>query len=176
MNINPLKYTSAQEKTYGIAGMAITLVATDSHELLREIRLDNPAGNNMIMSHDFGLTGNPRMSAKILWNQSLSDLKTSVAMALGNIVCRRYVLSRTRVSDEDLSELHRVVREEALSSCSLDNDEADRLFNSCYNYSQRLFGHQGVQNATHSFCRQLEERRTLSQGEVLEILARLGLH
>ena len=72
-NHNKLAYADEKDKTYGITGMAITLVALDGEEYLAAIDLDAEAGEHLRMSHDFGFKGNPRMSAKIVWEQTLRD-------------------------------------------------------------------------------------------------------
>ncbi len=89
MNEPSLRYTDERDKSYGIAGMAITLVACDGEHLLAEIHLDAEPGECMVMTHDFGFKGNPRMSAKIVWEQTLKDLRITTSMALGNLACRR---------------------------------------------------------------------------------------
>ena len=64
-----LHYTDDRDMAYGVAGMTITLVALDGEEYFAGIDLDAPAGEQMLMSHDFGFKGNPRMSAKIVWER-----------------------------------------------------------------------------------------------------------
>ncbi|MCM1067587.1 MAG: hypothetical protein NC418_08465 [Muribaculaceae bacterium] len=175
MNEPTLRYTDERDKTYGIAGMTITLVACDGMEFLSEIRLDAEPGESMVMTHDYGFKGNPRMSAKIVWSQTLRQLRTTAYMALGNIACRRYVLSHRTLADSDTAPIREALRGEASDHCSLEADEADRLFDSCMAQVDRIFRHATVHEAAHSFANQLASRRTISADEAVEILARLGI-
>lgn len=170
-----LRYIDERDKSYGIAGMTITLVACDAANLLSEIHLDAEPGECMVMTHDFGLKGNPRMSAKLLWEQTVSDLRTTTSMALGNIACRRYVKEQRRLSDRDTEPIREAVRGEALEHCELDRDEADSLFSHCLTFVDRVFRHATVQDAAHSFAAELAQRRSMSVNEAIELLARMGL-
>ncbi len=170
-----LRYTDERDKTYGIAGMAITLVAVDGEKYLAEVRLDSEPGESMVMTHDYGFKGNPRMSAKVVWTQTLQELRTDTSMALGNIACRRYILAGTRLSDDDTAGIRRAVRSEAMEHCSLDTDEADSLFANCLAYVNRIFRHPGMDRVAHSFAEELGRRRTMSATEVVELLQQLGL-
>lgn len=175
MNHSSLKYADERDKIYGLAGMAITLVALDGEKYLCEIRLDAPADKSFVMSHDYGFTGNPRMSARIVWEQTLSDLRMTASMALGNIACRRYVLGHRAIDDNDIVAVREAVRLDAGEHCSLDTDEADSLFNTSLNYVQRIFRHSGVQEIAHTFAGHIGRRRTMSGAEAVEILHSLGL-
>lgn len=175
MNEPSLRYTDERDKSYGIAGMAITLVAIDGEKYLAEIRLDAEPGDCMVMTHDFGFKGNPRMSAKIVWNQTLNELRTGASMTLGNLACRRYVLGGTGMSHADTESIRAAVRKEALEHCELEADEADALFDSCMSYVDRIFRHSGVHRVAHSFVEQLMSRRTMSAAEAIELLAQLGM-
>lgn len=175
MNQTTLRYANERDKIYGLAGMAITLVALDGEKYLSEIRLDAPAGECLVMSHDYGFKGNPRMSARIVWEQTLSDLRMTTSIILGNIVCRRYVLGHCGIAADDLEPVRAAVRSDARDHCDLDDDESDRLFDGCLNYVQRIFRHSGVQEVAHTFAGHIGRRRTLSGSEAIEILSSLGL-
>lgn len=172
---NSLSYADDRDMTYGIAGMAITLVVLDGEDYLASINLDAEPGNHLEMSHDFGFKGNPRMSAKIIWEQTLKDLRLSVSMALGNVACRRYVLAGRTMTRNETEGLRTALRQDATEHCGLDFDEADRLFDSCLNYVDRIFSHSGIADVAHGFAGRLAERRSLSGPEAVEILATLGL-
>lgn len=170
-----LRYSDERDKAYGIAGMAITLVACDDEDILSEINLDAKPGECVVTSTDYGLKCNPRISAKILWTQSVKDLRSNTFMALGNLACRRYVLSHQSLTAHDTHDIREAVRTEAFEQCSLDKDEADNIFNNCLNQVDRVFRHSGVQNIVHTFVTKLSERRTMTATEVIELLAQLGL-
>lgn len=175
MNELSLRYSDERDKTYGIAGMAITLVACDGEKYLAGIHLDAEPGECVVMTHDYGFKGNPRMSAKIVWNQTLNDLRTSTSMVLGNIACRRYVLGGRAMSESDTAGIRQAVRTEGAEHCSLDTDEADALFDSCLGYVHRIFTHSGIHSIARGFADRLADRRSMTAAEAVEILAQLGL-
>lgn len=152
MNDSSLRYSDERDKTYGIAGMAITIVALDGEKYLSGISLDAEPGEHIAMSYDYGMRGNPRISAKIIWEQAVNDLRLSTSMVLGNIACRRYVLGHRPLGSADTEAIRLAVRSEAGTHCELDNDEADRLFDGCLSYVLRIFRHPGIQEVAHSFC------------------------
>lgn len=170
-----LRYSDERDKIYGIAGMAITLVACDEEDILSGINIDAEPGECLELSNECALKGNPLLSAKIVWTQSVKDLKTITTLALGNIACRRYVLSHRSLSSNDTHDLRHAVRTEALEYCALDADEADNLFNNCMSYVDRIFRHSGVHDIAHSFAETLKTKRTMTAVEVIDLLAQLGL-
>lgn len=175
MTNNPLRYADDRDKVYGLAGMTITLVALDGEHYLSSIDIDARPGEELGMSRDFSFKGNPRMSAKIVWEQTLRDLRLAASMTLGNIVCRRCVLAHSRLTPADTDGVRMALRYDADEHCGLDADEADRLFDSCRRYVERVFSHPGLSDVAHNFAGHLARRRNLSGAEALEILSALGL-
>lgn len=174
MELSELKYNDELDKSYGLAGMVISLVASDGEELLSEISMDAPAGESLVMSHDYFFSGNPRMSAKVVWSATLEHFRLSTSMLLGNVMCRRYVLRRLPVDRATSDCLRELVCSEAGDSCALERDEADALFDRCYSYVDRLFSHNAVHSMAVEFSEILRKRRSLSAQEALETLNRLG--
>lgn len=172
---NNLSYSDERDKTYGITGMAITLVVLDGENYLSRIDLDAEADSCLEMSHDFGFKGNPRMSAKIVWEQTLRDLRLTASMALGNIACRRYFLNHRSLSGSDTRSLRDALVQDATEHCGLERDETDRLFDSCLNYVDRIFRTRGVSDIAVAFANELSSRRSMSGSEAAEILSQLGL-
>ena len=175
MNTITLGFADERDKTYGIAGMVITLVAMDGEDNLEALDLDGPAGEWVLMSNSFGSKGNPRMSAKIIWEQTLAELRMETSMALGNIACRRYVLSHTGIGADEIAALRKALIEDAKEHCGLENDESERLFESCHSYVDRIFLHSGIQDVAHRFAANIAERRRLTASEAVEMLASMGL-
>ncbi len=170
-----LGYSDERDKCYGIAGMAITMVALDGENYLAAIHLDADPGETIVLTPEYGLKGNPRMSAKIVWEQSVNELRLSTSMILGNLACRRYVLLHKGIDASDSAKVRAAVREDAATQCSLEADEADRLFDSCMSYVDRIFRHAGIRRVADSFSEELTRRRSMTGTEVVEILASLGL-
>lgn len=175
MTPNTLQYSDDRDKAYGVAGMTITLVALDGEDYFSGIDLDAPAGEHIIMSHDYGFRGNPRMSAKVVWEQIMRELRITASLALGNLTCRRYLLAHRGLANDELSALRDALRYDANEHLDMDKDEADRLFESCRQYADRLFRHQGVVGIAHTFAGRLADKHRMSAAEAIEILASLGL-
>ena len=175
MDTLSLNSTDERDKAYGIVGMALTLVTSGNEQLISAIALDDADGCHIHMVPDFGFSQNPRMSAKIIWAQSIKDLRAVTSMVLGNIACRRQLLKSRPIERETLVLLEDLVREQATEYCALDKDEAELLFDSCHRYVRRLFDSVGMQRVARSFCDRIVERRNMSAVEVVEYLASLGL-
>lgn len=169
-----LKYRDERDKTYGLTGMAIAMVMADGEDMLMHISLDAPAGESIGFTPDFYFQGNPRYSAKLAWNQMLKQLSLATGMLVGNVMCRSYILDRKRLNADIVDQLKQLVRSQGSESCSLDNDEADNLFNRNYNYFDRVFTHQAVAAIARNFADELQRRRKFSMQEVLEQLRDLA--
>lgn len=170
-----LSYTDEADKAYGLTGSAITLVAADGENYLSGLDLDADPAEAISLVPGFGVKANPRMSAKIIWNQGVKELKVFSLMAIGNVACRVYVGHQRPLDSKEEELLHTVITDEACNHCQLDSDEAETLFRTNLEFVERLFNHMGVHNVARSFSSTLAKRRQLSGAEAIEILASLGL-
>jgi hypothetical protein len=168
------KYKDEQDKSYGISGMAISLVAWDEEDLLVSVSLDSEPKESITLDPQFYFQGNPIYNAKLAWNQIVKHFTITTAMALSNVMCRSYLQKHSALSHDALNELKKLVREEGREHCSLENDECDTIFNKCYTYFDRLFAHSGVQAIATDFAKTLAERRQMSSTEVLDKLQQLS--
>ncbi len=170
-----LGYRNEQDRCYGATGMAIGLVVYDGEKYLDSLTIDGPADDMLRYTSEYYVTASPRLSAKNSWNQLLRSYNLSMVSVLSNALCRCLVLDGTPVRFEVKQELHDVVCEEGRESCSLEDDELERLFNKNYDYLFRIFSHSGVQGVAHDFAHHLQEQRTLSRLEILEHLRALQM-
>lgn len=170
-----LKYTDENDRCYGATGMAIGLVVYDGEDMLASVTIDGDPNEMMQLSPDFYFAGNPGVSAKTAWNQIVKNYNLGIAMLISNLLCRSLVHNRRSLSGELRDLLHTLASDEGKESCSLDQDEIDRLFDKNYNYLTRVFSHHGVQSVAHDFASQLMSRRTLSRLDVIEQLAALRM-
>lgn len=169
-----LKYTDSDDRRYGVTGMAISIVALDAEQLLQSLTIDDDQ-EAVTFVPEYYFAGNPRYSARLAWNSILQHFSLTTAMAIGNLMCRRYVHQGKPISRELSTQLLRVVSEDGRDTCSLDDDEIQSLFTRNFNYLHRLFTHSGVQSIAHDFARILQERRSLSRAEVIEELRALSM-
>ena len=164
-----------KDKSYGLAGMAISLVALDGEEFLNGMSIDAPVGEGVDLSQNFYFIGNPRFSAKIAWNEMLKHLQLSSGMVISNVMCRNYVQHRHKLSSELIEALKEFIREEAKENCSLDEDESDMLFEKSLRYFDRLFSYSRVHDIAHEFAETIVRQRRLSSREIIEQLSQLSM-
>ncbi len=170
-----LKYTDDKDRSYGATGMAIGLMVFDGEDMLASISIDGDPNEMVAMTPEFYFAGNPGVSAKTAWNQMLKNYNLGIGMLMANLLCRHVVNGRHPLPDSLRDFLHDLAREEGKESCSLDDDEIDRLFDKNFSYLNRVFTHRGVQSVAHDFAATLLSRRTLSRLDVLEQLSALHM-
>lgn len=168
-----LKYTDENDRCYGATGMAIGVTVCDSEGVISSISLDAPAGEMIEFTSDYYFSGNPRLSAKVAWNHILRHYDVSMNMLLSNLLCRTCVAAGKAPDAETRRALLAAVEEEGRETCSLENDEIERMFNRNYDYLYRVFNHSGVKHLAHDFATHLREHRTMTRAEILEALSAL---
>lgn len=90
-------------------------------------------------------------------------------------MCRSIVLDNHPVDPAIKEHLRHQAVDEGHDSCSLDDDEINRLFDKNYSYLLRVFNHQGVQGIVNDFARLLKRQRRLTRFEVMEQLRALSM-
>lgn len=170
--LSVLKYTDEEDRSYGVAGMTISLLACDAENMLSCVSLE-PEEDSVEMSEEFFFNGNPRQSARIAWNELLRQLRVAAAMGLGNVICRARTRGR-RPAEDMLRAIHDFVAEQGQAECSLEADEIEKLYRHDLGYYDRLFSHPGVQDVAREFATVLRMRRRMSAGEVFEQLSRFN--
>lgn len=167
-----MKYADEADKSLGIAGMAISLVACDSEDYLASVSLEE-GDEPLELAGEFFFGGNPGISAKIAWNEILRQYQVGSAMIMGNVLCRAHAAGHG-LDDRVVDFIHRFICDEGHSMCSLDDDEVENLYNKNFAYYKRLFSHPSVVIIARDFADDLRQRRHMSAGEVLESLRRLN--
>lgn len=165
-------YTDETDRSLGVAGMAISLVACDCEKMLAEVSVEEGA-EPIRLSQEFFFSGNPRQSAKIAWNEMLRQYQVATGMLLANVLCRSRV-SHKECDSELMQAIHELVSDLGHDECELDDDEINRLYSENLSYYTRLFSHRGVLTVASDFATVLRLRRTMSAGDVLEQLQRLN--
>lgn len=169
-----IKYSDNKDKSYGLSGAAIGLYVLDGETYMGEISINPDQSEPIELTPDFYFAGNPRISAKSVWNMMLENYHLTQAMAISNLLCRRIVNDRQEdIPQEEQKLLRESVYEEGESSLNLEKDEMERLFNKDYTYLRRIFTHPGVQNVASMLADAIEHRDRLHREEALEILSLL---
>lgn len=169
-----LKYQNEQDRCYGLTGMAVSVVVSDRMEYIASIDLDAEVDSMIEFTPQFFFAGNPRLSARLAWNQLLDQYRLAINILSGNALARCYVHRHEELSSELLKELYNYVLDEGKETCSLDEDEVDSIFKREFSYMQRVFRHPGVQQIVNDFADNLKTQRHMSMREVLEHLAPLS--
>ena len=148
----------------------------DGEEMLSAISLDGPAGSQtMTLAPEFFFAGNPGISAKTAWRQILKNYNLGIAMVTANLLCRYLVNRHTGLPDDVREALHDLAVEEGTDACQLEADEIDAIFDKNINYLTRVFSHRGVHSVAHDFASALQQRRSLSRLDAIEMLQSLNM-
>ena len=174
MDKDSLQYADERDRSYGVAGMAVSLVLWDGESYLSAVSIDSPVGQSIEFTPAYGFSGNPRMMASLAWREMLKQFEMSTAMIMGNVMCRAYVGESRPVGVESRNLLRQYIGREGRELCSLEEDEIDTIFGKIYRNLDRVFQHPGVNNLVHDFARNLTARRRLSAFDVFEILGPLN--
>lgn len=170
-----LKYTDEDDRCYGLTGMAMGIVIWDCEELLAAINLDAEPDEMMEFTPQYYFAGNPRLSARVAWNQILEHYRLSMGLMMANVLCRNTVYNKREIGADVLSLMREYLLEEGRDTCSLDEDEVNVLFNKQYSYLHRLFTHPGVRRIAEDFAGELRSRRRMTVAEVIEGFRPLAL-
>lgn len=168
-----LKYTDEKDKSYGLAGLAVSLFIYDSDEYLSSLSLDDEVPVNFVPG--FYFVSNPDFSAKEVWSHLVKQYELFIAMTVGNYLCRQLVYKGKNVDPFAKTELRKSVYEEGKNVCSLEDDEIESYFTREYSNMQKVFSHPGVQQVVRNFAEKLEESRTLSHDDIVSILRALQM-
>ncbi len=170
-----IKYADETDKAYGLAGMAISLVAWDAEEWLNAINIDAPADSALEMTSEFYLTLAPRVGAKAVWEQASKRFQLTAAMTVANVSCREMALRKHGTLPDDAdSELRALLADEGADLCGFEPDEVSRLYGQALTYCSRLFGDPGVPTLADKVGARLSEVRRLDSPEVFALLAPLN--
>lgn len=157
-------YVDDEDKSYGLAGMAIALNVWDKHTMIRHISLD--LEEPMAFTPDFYFCSNPRYSAKLAWNEMLKEYQLLTGIVLGNVACRHMVHRRKSLTNDLLREVYALVEPEGREQCQLEPDEISIIFKKTSGYIANLFADPRVASVAHKFASDLMEKRTMSGDEV----------
>lgn len=164
-----------EEGAAGVAGMVLIILALGAEDQLAAVDMRAPLGQNLILYPESGVNANPHVSAKILWAQSVKDMRIVTSMALAKIFSSQLACNRFRPDSDTIRALRASVNEMAAESCALDKDESDAMFDSCRNYVERIFSHPGVRQNIVPFGRFLLEKGISDREEIIEYLETVGL-
>lgn len=169
-----LNYKSEEDRAYGLAGMVIAVASMDAIDRVSMISLDSE-GPMVTFSNEFYYPGSQSASPKATWHRLLENFQITSAMAISNVLSRRYVYEHTTDIDDMLPPLREAMTLEGKDVCALEEDEIDRVFRNMLSYSQRIFGNRRLSPLIDEFAGILARRRTLTGREIAEELSLLQM-
>ena len=169
-----LTYQNEDDRAYGLAGMMVALANLDAIDRVATITIDTE-GPMVEFSHAYYFSGSPSISPKSTWDNLVENFHITTAMIVGNILSRSLVRLKEEAPQDVMQEVYSQVEEEGRDTCSLENDEIQRLYDHAYSRTMRVFRNPRVHPAIDEFARILSLKRSLSGREVLDELHLLQL-
>lgn len=174
MSTTSIIYSNDDDRAYGLAGMAISLAALDALDRVSSISLDGE--DTMVsFSHEYYFSSSPSISPKASWNNLLSNYNLTLTMALSNVMSRWMVRRHEEVPADIMDTLYRTVVAEGCETCSLEEDEAETLYNRANTYMRRIFRNERLHPAIDEFVRVLSLQRSLTGHEIADELRLLQI-
>ena len=170
-----MKYRDELDKSYGVAGMALGLSVFDAADLFTSITLDGDGPGAIEFTPEFFFAGNPRLSPRGSWQYMLGHFRISVGLAVANALCRRMVLDNDKADQQLRDQLLNAACDDGRDYCQLERDEVQPIFDEAFENMSRLFADSRVRKAMDSFADALQQLRTLSHIDVVDILQQLNL-
>ena len=154
--------------------MAISLASLDALDRIDDVFLDAD-GPMVNFNHTYFVSLSPSVSPKSVWNTMLGNLHLTASLVMSNVMARSLVRMGEEPGREVLDTLRDIVREEGVEMCSLDEDEADLLFNRVLMQSKRLFMNPRLHPAVAELAEVITRRRRLTAMDIAEELDLLRL-
>lgn len=169
-----LTYLNEDDRTYGLAGMAISAAALDAIDRISAVSLD-AEGPMVTFSHEYYFSGSPSISPKSTWNNLIQNFYITSAMVVSNVMARSMVRLGEDVPESVLDTIRGEMLAEGQDQCALDEDEVDSLYRRTTTGMRRIFANRRLYPAIEEFVRTLSRRRSLSGTEIYDELRALRL-
>lgn len=169
-----LPYSNEDDRAYGLAGMMVALATFDAIDRVSAVTIDTE-GPMVEFSHAYYYNGNPSLSPKATWDNLVSNFHLTTSMVVGNILARSLVRLKEEAPEDVLKEVYSLVEEEGRETCSLENDEIEKLYNHALSRAMRIFRNPRVHPAIEEFARIISRRRSLTGREIFDELHLLQL-
>ena len=169
-----LSYSNEDDRAYGLAGMMVALANLDAIDRISTVSLDSD-GPMVEFSHAYYFSGSPSISPKSTWDNLVANFHITTSMIVGNILARSLVRLKEEAPEEIMKEVYEVVEEEGRTTCDLESDEVERLYNHALSKALRIFRNPRVHPAVDEFARVISIKRQLSGREIFDELHLLQL-
>lgn len=169
-----LYYKNEDDRCYGLAGMSLSLSKFGALDRISSVSIDAD-GPMVTFSHSYYFTGSPTVSPKSAWKILLDNYYITMGMVVANVMARRIVHDRSSVGPELLEAIYEQVLAEGRDTCSLEEEEVRRIFDSTVNKLYRLFSNSLIRPRIDELARIIARRRTLSGMEMHDEMYNLDL-
>ncbi|MCH5218829.1 MAG: hypothetical protein J1F07_09845 [Muribaculaceae bacterium] len=169
-----LKYSGDEDRAFGLAGMAISMASLDALDRITEIFLDAD-GPMVNFANSYYFSWAPSVSPKVVWENLMTNFQLTTSLVMGNVMARSLVRLGREARADVLNEVRALVREEGREVCSLDEEEADALFDRVVDHSRRLFHNPRLHPAVSRLAAVIAAKRRLSVIELAEELEMLRI-
>ncbi|MBO5780093.1 MAG: hypothetical protein J6R27_03185 [Muribaculaceae bacterium] len=169
-DLSLLRYTDAEDKSFGVVGMAIGLFIFNAEQYLSGISVDRSDIDSIEFTPDFQIYTPQSLSAKSVWNESVKRFQVTAGLLLSNVICRCYVSRRCGIDAKLRQLMLDCLLEEGVESCQLDADEVEAIFNKNCDYLSRAFRSPELAVAARQMADDLNKSRELSRDQILTYL------
>ena len=169
-----LAYLNEDDRAYGLAGMMVALANLDAIDKVATVSIDTD-GPMVEFSHAYYFSGSPSISPKSTWDNLVTNFHITTSMIVGNVLARSLVRLKEEAPQDVLKEIYSQVEEEGRATCSLENDEIEKLYDHALSRAMRIFRNPRVHPAIDEFARIISVKRSLSGREIFDELHMLQL-
>ncbi|MGM9871094.1 MAG: hypothetical protein ACI31E_04805 [Muribaculaceae bacterium] len=169
---NKFAYIDETDKSYGIAGMVITLNIVEAEDALDYISLEQ-GEPSFALDRRYTLDNPSGATVARTWHNIVSRYKLMVNLVVNNILCRRCVLHRNSIDNAIVSDMRALIADEGRTFCSLDDDEISNIYRSAVREASNIFASPRVHDVARRYAEAIMKRRHLSHSEAFELLQSL---
>lgn len=162
------------DRAYGLAGMMVALANLNAIDRVATVSIDSE-GPMVEFSHEYYFAGSPSISPKSTWGNLVDNFHITTSMVVGNILARSLVRLKEEAPQDVMKEVFQIVEEEGKSTCDLESDEVETLYNHAISRAMRLFRNPRLHPAIDEFARIISLKRSLSGREIIDELHLLQL-
>ena len=169
-----LAYSNEDDRAYGLAGMAISMASLDALDRITEVYLD-AEGPMVTFASNYYYSSAPSVSPKVVWENLMTNFQLTTSLVLSNVLARSLVRLGQEAEEDVFAQVRSLVREEGKDVCSLDEEEADLVFDKMMRHSRRLFHNPRLHPAVKQLAGVISRRRRLSVLDLAEELELLRI-
>lgn len=170
-----MKYRSENDKCYGAAGMVIGLNILDAEEVYSGVTIDADGLDCVHLLPEFLIADQLTADVCEGWKKSVRHFHIAMGLVIADRVSRKMVHDHGVVDRKMHNQMLTAMVKEGKSLCSLEHDEVEEVFEKYFQHMVRVFSNATVRDAISQLASLLQERRSLTNTEVEELLTELSI-